>query len=190
MIEQPYSGNAKTEFDGFDFTIKIPSKKNWFIIVFLCVWLGGWYFGESSAMNELFIKGTNDIGVNGFMLFWLAGWTVGGFFALSILLWMLLGNEKIVVNKNIVGVKKGLLDWNFMNKQYETSQIKNLELNPQPAEDGIFGQSRNIGDFTGFKGGKIRFDYGLKTIKFGVNIDEAEARYLIEEIKKNGYFPD
>jgi hypothetical protein len=38
------------------------------------------------------------------------------------------------------------------------------------------------------KGGKIRFDYGMKTIYFAVGIDIAEARYVIDEIKKHGYY--
>jgi hypothetical protein len=189
MIERPYEGNARIDFDGVALYIKIPTKKNWFIIIFFCVWLSGWYFGETSAINQI----SKDIGnnvANGFMIFWLAGWSVGGIFALSVLLWMLFGNEKIVFSKSLIEIKKGLLEWNFMNKQYETSEIKNLELNPQPNVSGFWGQNRNINDYTGFSGGKIRFDYGLKTIKFGVNIDEAEARYLIEEIKKKGYYKD
>jgi hypothetical protein len=190
MIERPYTGNANIDFDGIELKIKIPTKKNWFIIIFFSVWLGGWYFGETSAINEIFSKGVNDAAANGFMSFWLAGWSVGGIFALSILLWMLFGNEKIVFSKNLIALKKGLLDWNFIVKQYETSQIKNLELNPQPTVNEFFGQRRNIGDYAGFSGGKIRFDYGLKTVKFGVNIDVAEARYLIDEIKKKGFYKD
>jgi len=32
--------------------------------------------------------------------------------------------------------------------------------------------------------GPIRIDYGLKTYSFGLAVDEAEAKYLIELIKK------
>jgi len=51
----------------------------------------------------------------------------------------------------------------------------------------LFAQ-KNVGDFWGLTGGKLRFDYGMKTIKFGIGLDEAEARYLIQEITKNGYY--
>jgi hypothetical protein len=190
MIESPYAGNAKIDYDGVELKIKIPAKKNWFIIIFFCAWLGGWFFGETAAINEIFSKEINDIAANGFIIFWLIGWTVGGIVALAVLLWMLLGNEQIVFSNSLIEIKKGLKDWHFSNKQYETSQIKNLELNPQSTVNGIFGQSRNINDYTGFPGGKIRFDYGLKTVKFGINIDEAEARYLINEIKGKGFYKD
>ena len=44
-----------------------------------------------------------------------------------------------------------------------------------------------LSSLAGFAGGKLRFDYGMKTIKFGIGIDEAEARYLIDEIVKHGF---
>ncbi len=53
MIEKPYEGRAKVNFDGLSLLIKIPSKKNWFIILFLAAWIGGWFMGETSAISEL-----------------------------------------------------------------------------------------------------------------------------------------
>jgi hypothetical protein len=31
----------------------VPSRKNWFVIVFLSIWLCGWFAGESSALSQL-----------------------------------------------------------------------------------------------------------------------------------------
>ncbi len=42
----------------------------------------------------------------------------------------------------------------------------------------------------GMKGGKIKFDYGMKTIKFANDIDEAEARNIIEKMKENTNFKE
>lgn len=187
MIEKPYEGRSIVNFDGIKLEIKIPSRKNWFIIIFLSVWMAGWFMGESFAINELFSGG--NIGSDAFLLFWLAGWTVGGFFAITILLWSLFGQETLEIERGIFKISKGISEFKLYSKSYDSNSIKNFELNPEPAGmNSIFGHKKNMGDYFGFTGGKIRFDYGMKTIKFGSGIDEAEARYLIEEIAKRGFY--
>jgi hypothetical protein len=189
MIEKPYEGRAKVNFDGISLLIKIPSKKNWFIIIFLAAWLGGWFMGETSAINEL--RSGDNAGVNSFMLFWLFGWTVGGLLAITILLWSLFGQETIEIKSGVLSISKGILDLGLLKKNYDLNNIKNLELNIEPSGmESFFDQKKKIGDFWGFTGGKIRFDYGMKTIKSGIGIDEAEARYLIDKIKKLGYYKE
>lgn len=187
MIEKPYEGRAKVNFDGIKLQIKIPSKKNWFIILFLTAWMGGWFMGETSAINELL--SSDNVGVNSFMLFWLVGWTIGGLFAITILLWSLFGQETVQIERGIFTVSKGILDIGLIKKNYDLNSIKNLELNPEPTGmNSFFGQKKKIGDFWGLTGGKLRFDYGMKTIKLGIGIDEAEARFLIDEIKNRGFY--
>jgi hypothetical protein len=46
----------------------------------MLVWLGGWFFGFTSASSQI-LSGTGGF----FLIFWLAGWTVGGAFAVSML---------------------------------------------------------------------------------------------------------
>jgi hypothetical protein len=189
MIEKPYEGRAKVNFDGISLLIKIPSKMNLFIIFFLAAWMGGWFMGEKSAINELL--SSDNIGANGFMIFWLVGWTIGGLFAITILLWSLFGQETLLIGGGVFSISKGILDISLLKKTYDLNNIKNLELNPEPTGfDNFFGQKKKIGDFWGITGGKIRFDYGMKTIKLGIGIDEAEARYLIDEIKRRGFYKD
>jgi hypothetical protein len=189
MIEKPYDGRAKINFDGIKLSIKIPSVKNWFVIVFLTAWMGGWFMGESSATNEML--SADNAGIDFFMAFWLIGWTVGGLFALVVLLWSLFGQETVIIESGVFIVSRGVLNIGIFKKGYDLNSIKNLELNPESTGlDSFFGQKKKTGDFFGFTGGKLRFDYGLKTIRFGTGIDEAEARQLIEEIKRHGFYKD
>ena len=83
MIEDTFNGRAKINSDGLRLIIQIPSKKNWFIILFLLVWMGGWYMGEFSSIREL--MATDKLGDEGFLIFWLLGWTLGGLFAIVVL---------------------------------------------------------------------------------------------------------
>jgi hypothetical protein len=184
MIENTYNGRAKINSDGPGLIIRIPSKKNWFIILFLIAWLGGWYMGESSTIKELIAS--DDIGENGFLIFWLFGWTLGGLFAIVVLLWTIIGQETIIVEQSILKLKKGLLDLGLISKDYDLQSIKNFELSPVTSFIDMFAQSKKIGDFWGVTGGNLKFDYGMKTIKFGIGIDEAEAKYLLEQIGKRG----
>ncbi len=39
------NGKANIENTIGNYTITIPSKKNWFALLFGTAWLGGWYFG-------------------------------------------------------------------------------------------------------------------------------------------------
>lgn len=189
MIKKPYTGRAKVNFDGIRLSIKIPSKKNWSIILFSLVWIGGWFIGESYAINEL-LSGDNT-GVDSFLLFWLVGWTIGGLFVIAILLWSLFGQETIVIERRIFSVSKGIMDIGLFKKNYDLKSIRNLELNPEPdGTNSFFGQKKKMGALWGITGGKLRFDYGMKTIKFGMGIDEAEARHLIDEIKKRGFYKE
>jgi len=41
--------------------------------------------------------------------------------------------------------------------------------------------------FWGYVNGPIVFDYGMKTIKFGLGIDEAEAKHILGVLSEKGY---
>ncbi|MBK7712540.1 MAG: hypothetical protein IPJ37_17440 [Bacteroidales bacterium] len=114
MIEKPYDGRAKIDFDGLRLKILIPTKKNWFIIIFLMAWTGGWYMGESSAIKELL--SSKNIAADSFTIFWLIGWTVGGLFAITILVWSLFGWELIYIDSGIFKVEKGILNLRLIKK--------------------------------------------------------------------------
>jgi hypothetical protein len=188
MIEVPFEGRAKIEHDGLSTKIYIPSRKNWFIIIFLLFWMVGWFWGESSTIKEVLDAESSLI--DGFMIFWLLGWTLGGLFAIVVLFWTLFGCEIVTIEKPIIRIEKGLFNTGIFKKNYDLPTIKNLELSPESTFANIFSNKNKIGDFWGLTGGKIRFDYGMKTIKFAIGVDEAEARHLIEEIKRRGNYRD
>ena len=104
-MEIPYAGRAiiTENFDGFE--IIIPSKKNWFLIPFLGVWLCMWCLGEFFALSTL-ILGKTGIAPGLFMLVWLSGWTVGGFFAFRAFFWNLMGKEVISISHGELKIDK------------------------------------------------------------------------------------
>ena len=186
MIETPSNGRAKLIKNGHTIEIQIPTKKNWFLIIFLSVWMGGWFMGETFAITQLFNDET-PLFANTFLLFWLTGWTVGGIFAVTILLWSVAGREIIRVENGIIEIGRQIFDFK-RSKMYHINEIKHFSINPTFDNDiwGL-GYQRNL---FGLKGGVLKFDYGMKTLKFGGGIDEAEGRLLIDAFKVNPNFKE
>lgn len=153
--------------------ISIPTKKNWFVLIFLLAWLGGWAMGEISAIGELL--GGSDTEESWFLAFWLVGWTVGGGFVIYVLFWMLAGIERVVLGadslllrKEVFGVGRG--------KKYSLGHVSNLRIVP-PSDLWSSGMR-----FWGVGGGLVAFDYGAKTLRFGSGLDEAEASMIVQDL--------
>jgi hypothetical protein len=75
----PAGSQISINRDDVDPTIVIPatgSSTRYFGGVFLLFWLGGWFMGESSAINQL-LSGKGGV----FIVFWLGAWTVAGVLA-------------------------------------------------------------------------------------------------------------
>lgn len=87
MTENPYSGRATIQRDGNSLEIFIPTTKPIFDIIFLMAWLGGWYMGEISAIDQVFSDST-PLYESWFLIFWLIGWTIGGVFFILVFLWL------------------------------------------------------------------------------------------------------
>lgn len=180
-MEKPYGGQATIEDTLNGVQISIPSKKNWFIIIFLGAWLGGWFMGETfaiGALSGLFGDGPASL----FLLFWLIAWTAGGFFAFRTFLWMIVGKEIISLERGMLTVdKKGALL--AKPKTYEIKEIKNIRINDTQSNNGLWGnyQTNSMGIAAN---GTIKFDYGLKTIRMADGISEAEANFIIEKLKE------
>lgn len=161
----------------------IPSKANWFAAVFLTAWLGGWFVGEISAIRALLNMG-EGVGGSLFLVFWLIGWTVGGGFAAYSLLWMLVGQERVVVRSDSLSITRGLLTLG-RTRSYDANQVRNLRA-ASPA--GEISQLARSWQLSGQRaGGVIAFDYGARSVTFGSSIDEAEGRFLISVM--NEWFP-
>ncbi|OOQ61405.1 hypothetical protein BC343_20755 [Mucilaginibacter pedocola] len=69
-------------------------------------------------------------------------------------------------------------------KVYDLNEIKHIRAEEEPSLNSGFGRAgNNRQSISKFDTGTIKFDYGLKTVKFGNDLDEAEARYIIERLK-------
>ena len=184
----------KVEQTAKETIISIPSRKNWFIILFVGFWLIGWAIGEISVIGILATgiitvlnSGMPEItksapGAFGgvFLFAWLGAWTVGGAFAIYAWLWQVKGIERISISSPAFVIEKLTPIWK-RKKEYHLKDV--IALRVSNSSPSIFTMSGSM-EFWGISGGRLAFDYGAKTIQFGTGIDEAEAKYLIKDIEK------
>ncbi len=175
-IPQP---RATVTNDGGDFKIVIPTKRNWFITLFLTFWLGGWAVGEFTVSRIMF-SSSSPVGSKFFMIFWLGGWTVGGCFAIYIWFRNLMGKEVISINSMTLTVRQEVGNLG-RSKEYEMKAVRNLRISPLSYNPWNFSSGMPI---WGIGGGLIAFDYGAQTFRFGTGLAESEAQDLINVIKK------
>lgn len=196
-MEKPYQGRAVLRDSLTELQIQIPAHRPWFVIAFLSFWLCGWLLGELSVIGALtglqlgWLAGmpSAPMPVSAFLLVWLGGWTVGGLFALRALLWMVRGQEVITAGSGTLTVDKaGMLF--YKAKTYDLAEVRNVRVQEDVAA-GFQGFGTRRNSIAGFGDtGTIRFDYGLKTVKFGAGIDEAEARFLVGKLRERRVLTD
>ncbi len=167
---------ATEEADGL--AIRIPAKRNVFIVAFLTFWLCGWAVGEVMASITLFTSAQKEPGAAAFMLFWLCGWTVGGAFAIYIWLWQIKGCEVVTVSPTALSIRREVLGYG-RTKHYDIAEVRDLRVAPLTYNPFDF---RSGMAFWGIGGGMLAFDYGFKTYRFGGGVDEAEARIILQSI--------
>lgn len=152
------------------------------MLLFLAAWLVAWAFGEVSVAREI-VSGRAKEGAL-FLTAWLALWTIGGAFALYAWLWTLAGREIILLQPDVLSIRRDLLGVG-PTREYDLTQVRRLRVAPLAADGFAWG---NTTRWWGVGGGAIAFDYGSKTFRFGAGIDEAEGRQIIDELKSRHPF--
>jgi hypothetical protein len=116
------NGNATIETRSGNYTIIIPSKKNWFVLISGTAWLGGWYWGFKNALTGF---GGEEGGFDTFMTFWLLGWSIGGIAIIGLLLWGYFGKETLEFSRNQVKLQKTVFGIGI-KKKLERREVKNF----------------------------------------------------------------
>ena len=168
------NGKSQIEHTLDAYRVTLPSRKYWFTMTFGLIWIVGWFGALFFVIWGDAFEGSED-----FLTFWLASWIVGGLFVGFLLLWLFIGKETIEIKGSEVLFEKTILDIGLKNK-LERSQVKNFRF--EQINMNTYGGNRMA--IWGLGPGKIKFDYGMKTYSFGLGVDDAEARFLVEELNR------
>lgn len=167
---EPRGARHRLEIANGGEQLTVPLKRNWFVMLFLPVWLCGWVFGEVSAIVQL------SQGFQSFLAVWLCGWTIGGAFAIG--LWIgQFGSERLrVVNRDLevsAGVGPLRRTWLYRGKAIEN-------LMARTPETDLFSMGRNQRPFwMRPRTGAVKFDYGADSIYLATGVDEPEGRMIV-----------
>ena len=179
QFEKPGEARFATEFaDGAEWIV-IPAARNWFVLLFLPLWLIGWTIGGVAAVGFLF---SGEGGA--FMAVWLIIWALGWVVAAAVLGWQAAGAE-------LLGVRGGALEvrWRMWRagggRRYELGRIRGLSPNAAPA---LFGHMQSgyppFLPFTrGNAMGAVRFNYGARTVYAGSGLSFAEGEMIVDRLR-------
>lgn len=188
----PKGSKAHIDTIGSDLRITISSPTNWFVVIFMSVWLFFWGIGEIAVLSILlgglipvpFGIPIPDAGFGGgfgpfglvqlFLLVWLIFWSYGGIGAARTLLKMLAGSEVIEVNPAGISIGRHIFGLGFP-KDFSADQTSSLRLANK--EDMRF-HTRSFGRGRG----ALAFDHGYDTVTFGEGLKRDEAEEIIRAI--------
>ena len=164
--------------------IKIPARRNVFMVAFLSVWLTGWALGWILALRQL-ISGRLHNSADQFLVVWFVAWTLAGVFALVVVLWMTAGRERIVLGSDTLVLRREALGLG-LSREYPLADVRNLRASPQVLVPRAYSSGLQ---FWGLAGGAIAFDFGPSTIRFG-QVEEGEAETIVKQLRARHSFPE
>lgn len=154
--------------------IRIRPRWPIFPTIFLTFWLSAWTFGGVMAISQLLQQ------FSIFLALWLCGWLAGWIFAAASLFWIFFGAEILSVQGSDLLILHQTPVWS-RRRLFEGTRIRHLKPSPQTP----FAVRMNA--FIGFgnsSSGSIQFDYGPRTVFAASGLDEAEARMIIDILKR------
>jgi hypothetical protein len=177
----------------------LPSKKNYFHIAWHGLWILMWLFITGSALifAPIFVlpfiadifsnSGNVSPGSIGAVIFVVLFFTVFfvflfgmGSVAIYSFFWQIVGKEIIQVNNEVMRVSRHIFRWKRVS-EYAIESV--LDLRVSIPHQSYFGFFQNFKKLLG-KNGLIALDYGAKTFRFGLEIEEAEAKQIVSVLQQ------
>ncbi len=166
------AGRLKWERTGTGIRVEIPARLDWSLL-FLGFWLVFWWHPWRETMVEVFLNHKGGA----FLQFWLAGWTAGGCYAATFIIWSLTGRSTVVLDPCQLEITRAVLGFPLNCRRYTTSEVCNLRFVPAMKKG------------RGSSPSKISFEAGNKTRGFASGISDSEAYALIHKMREVYQFP-
>lgn len=120
-----------------------------------------------------------------FLTLLLLAMLVFGVYVIYSYLWLLVGKEIIEANSKLLRITRQIFRWNSV-KEYVAGEVKDLRVDMKQSQFLPLSRMRR---YLG-RNGVIAFDYGAKTFRFGGEIDEAEAKQIIQALEEGFQLPE
>jgi hypothetical protein len=153
--------------EGVTQRIVIPATRNWFILLFIPVWLTFWTIAGIAAVAGV-ISGQD----RGFLIIWLVFWVIGWLFAASWLGWNVSGKETLAIEGNAL-----IRGWRLLGfgrqKRYDLARVTDIATGTPPFPYSVMKVS--YPPFFPMTFGPLKWNYGASTIYAAGGLSEAEA---------------
>jgi hypothetical protein len=161
------------------FSVSVPVRPDWYVIIVGGFWLCWWALGEVMATRLLFQDlGQVPLGVSAFILVWLTGWTIGGGITLYLWLWNVAGDELVAVGQGSLVLRRTVFGMGRY-REFALAHIRDLHVVAPTSFAWTWGWASLISTL----GGSVAFNYGARTYGFGFGLDGAEAKLLLDALR-------
>ncbi|MBI3945224.1 MAG: hypothetical protein HY321_04845 [Armatimonadetes bacterium] len=163
------------------FPIRPPGAWGWVQWLVLTLWLGVWAIAEvmvgGALLHRLGLASWAPLASDDFPLLfvalWFFLWTLGGGMVGHQWLQWLLGCEEVIVAPDRLTLSRRPLG---LARRFRTSEVARLRV-----VEGDFGAFTPGWPLN--RPGRIAFDYGAETVRFGPSLTPAEAQRVVDAIK-------
>lgn len=162
-----FISEVKRDDCGLHITVPVPKSRvtNFVLFTWFTVWVAG---------GILAILGYVEIESGQLVLFTLA-WSVFAVLGFLSIVWQLTGRQLIHLNDEQLMVTVEAKWW-YTKRTYDLNRIHDLQIDPTQ-------KMRRGSGFGFFPGGKLKFSYEGKTIRFLKEVGHEEATYILEELR-------
>lgn len=119
-------------------------------------------------------------GIDWFSIIWIVSWVLMGGFAIIMVLWGYFGKETLLIKGNRFNFNKTIFNIGI-KRELNVQKISRIRFNEIKIK---WGDKGSTWYYWGVGEGKIKFNYGKKIHSFGLGLDDAEANYLVDLLKK------
>ncbi|HEX3067413.1 MAG TPA: hypothetical protein VHX14_02480 [Thermoanaerobaculia bacterium] len=172
MHVEPTRRISHFETAGGSPAVVIPGRLR-LVAIFLLFWVSFWTYGGITTIRAL-RDSLNQGKPEWFLAVWLIGWSAGELMVLGILSYMLAGRETITLRPSQMELRLQIAAWGF-SRQYDITKVQNARVSTTAGRNQFPAA--------------LAFDYGAKTIRFGREIDEAEAALVLTDLQSTGLLP-
>lgn len=144
----------------------------------LLLWLVLWTIGGLLVFSQYFTMADKD--TKAAIIVWMGFWAYFEYKVTKVFLWRNSGMEKIKIRKEKLFYKRDISGRGKI-KVYDTEMIKDLRV-VEPKENSFFEDLNN--SYWVIAGEKLAFDHFGKEVKFGIQLEETDAKALHKLINK------
>ncbi|MEO0914879.1 MAG: hypothetical protein AAFY59_18175, partial [Pseudomonadota bacterium] len=106
-----------------------------------------------------------------------------GVTALSVFFWNVAGVERILLSDGVLTVERAIPIW-ARKRHFAVSDISGWRTVPaNVGGSSELGRNQVTGFLSDFRKGTIRFDCGRTMWAFGLDVDDAEARHIVDVLE-------